>query len=139
MNGETVTLSACDGHQASAYEVRPQGETRGCLILAQEIFGVTDHIRRVCDDYAEHGYHVIAPAFFDRIRPGIELGYSKDDAITGRDLRSKIGWEAVFADVTAACGRLSGAGRIGILGYCWGGTIAWRAAGQIADITAGVC
>ena len=139
MKGKTVTLMARDRHQASAYEVRPQGKTRGGLILAQEIFGVTGHIRRVCDGYAAHGYHVIAPAFFDRIRPGIELGYSKDDAVTGRDLRSKIGWDEVFADVEAARDRLGGAGRIGVLGYCWGGTIAWRTAGQIASIAAGVC
>ena len=80
---------------------------RGGLVLLQEIFGVTAHIRRVCDGYAAHGYHIVAPALFDRIRPGIELGYSKDDAVIGRDLRGKIPWDQVFAD--RRCGK--GAGR----------------------------
>jgi carboxymethylenebutenolidase len=139
MTGRMITLTAQDGHKSAAYESRPGEHTRGGLVLAQEIFGVTGHIRRVCDGYAAHGYHVVAPAFFDRIRSGIELGYSKEDAIIGRELRGKIGWDQVFADVMAACHHVSDAGRIAVLGYCWGGTIAWRAAGRIEGIAASVC
>jgi carboxymethylenebutenolidase len=139
MTGETISLTAHDGHVLSAYEARPRTSARGALVLAQEIFGVSGHIRRVCDDYAAHGYHVVAPAFFDRIRRGIELGYSGEDAKTGRELRSRIGWDQVFADVAAARDRVADAGRIAVLGYCWGGTIAWRSAAQIASIAAAVC
>ncbi len=139
MTGQTITLAAPDGHKASVYEARPAGRPRGGLVLAQEIFGVTGHIRRVCDSYAANGYHVAAPAFFDRIRPGIELGYSKEDAVIGRDLRGRIGWEQVFADVSAACRHVSGAGRIAVLGYCWGGTIAWRSARHVEGMAASVC
>jgi carboxymethylenebutenolidase len=139
MTGQRITLTARDGHKASVYEARPVGRPRGGLVVAQEIFGVTNHIRRVCDGYAAHGYHVVAPAFFDRIRPGIELGYSKKDAVTGRDLRGKVGWEEVFADVVAACHHITGAGRIALLGYCWGGTIAWRSAGEVEGVAASVC
>jgi dienelactone hydrolase len=86
MIGKVVALSARDGHELSAYEPRPNGMPRGGLVLLQEIFGVTGHIRRVCDGYSAKGYHVVAPALFDRIRPGTELGYSREEAATGRDL-----------------------------------------------------
>ena len=78
MIGETISLTARDGHVLSAYEARPAARTRGGLVLAQEIFGLTGHIRQVCDGYAAEGYHVVAPAFFDRIRRGVELGYSDE-------------------------------------------------------------
>lgn len=139
MTGRTITLDARDGHRLSAYEAGPPAAARGGLVLFQEIFGVTRHIRRVCDDYAARGYHVVAPALFDRVRPGIELGYTKEDSLTGRDLRSRIGWDQVFADVAAATACVSGSGRVAVLGYCWGGTIAWRSAAQIAGVSAAVC
>ena len=139
MAGKVISLRAADGHTLSAYEARPEQPPRAGLVLLQEIFGVTAHIRRVCDGYAAQGYHVVAPALFDRIRPGTELGYSKEDAAAGRDLRSKIPWDHVFADVTAAKERLSGSGKIATLGYCWGGTIAWRSAAQVDGVAAAVC
>jgi carboxymethylenebutenolidase len=137
--GEAVSLRARDGHVLSAYEVRPDAPPRGGLLVLQEIFGVTGHIRRVCDGYAAQGYHVVAPALFDRIRPATELGYSKEHAATGRDLRSRILWDQVFADVAAAQAQLSGSGKIAALGYCWGGTIAWRSAGHVEGIAGAVC
>ena len=139
MTGEVVSLRAHDGHALSAYQARPDKPPRGGLVLLQEIFGITGHIRRVCDGYAAQGYHVVAPALFDRVRPGIELGYSKEDAATGRDLRSKLPWDQVFADVIAAKAQLSGSGKIATLGYCWGGTIAWRSAVHVDGVAAAVC
>jgi carboxymethylenebutenolidase len=139
MTGEVVSLRAHDGHVLSAYQARPDKPPRGGLVLLQEIFGVTGHIRRVCDGYAAQGFHVVAPALFDRVRPGIELGYSKEDAAIGRDLRSKVPWDQVFADVIAAKAQLSGSGRIATLGYCWGGTIAWRSAVHVDGVAAAVC
>jgi carboxymethylenebutenolidase len=139
MSGVTISLHTRDAHRASAYEVRPDGQPRGGLVLLQEIFGVTAHIRRVCDGFAARGYHVVAPALFDRIRPGVELGYSKYDAATGRDLRSRIPWDQVFSDVIAAQQYVSGSGKVATLGYCWGGTVSWRAATQLDGIAAAVC
>ena len=139
MTGKVISLHAHDGHELSAYQARPDKPPRGGLVLLQEIFGVTAHIRRVCDGYAAQGYHVVAPALFDRVRLGIELGYSKEDAATGRDLRSKISWDQVFADVIAAKAQLSGSGKIAMLGYCWGGTIAWRSAAHVDGVAAAVC
>lgn len=138
MSGATIALYTRDGHCASAYEARPAGTPRGGLVLLQEIFGVTAHVRRVCDGFAAHGYHTVAPALFDRIRPDIELGYSKDDAAVGRELRSRIPWDQVLSDVSAAKQQVGG-GRVATLGYCWGGTVSWRAATQLDGITAAVC
>ena len=139
MSAQSISLKTSDGHGLSAYEARPDKSPRGGIVLLQEIFGITGYIRRVSEGYAEHGYHVVAPALFDRVRPGIELTYSKEDAVTGRDLRSKIPWEKTFVDLEAAKARLKGAGKIATLGYCWGGTISWRAAGHIDGIAGAVC
>jgi len=139
MSAQSISLKTNDGHSLSAYEARPDTSLRGGIVLLQEIFGVTGYIRRVCEGYADHGYHVVAPALFDRVRPGIELAYSKEDAVTGRDLRGKIPWEKTFADLEAAKARLKGAGKVATLGYCWGGTISWRAASHIGGIAGAVC
>jgi carboxymethylenebutenolidase len=137
--GATISLRTQDGHSTSVYEARPDGVPRGGLILLQEIFGITAHIRRVCDGYARRGYHVVAPALFDRIRPGIELGYLKDDAATGRELRSRIPWEQVLSDVAAARQYARASGKVATLGYCWGGTVSWRAATQLDGVAGAVC
>jgi carboxymethylenebutenolidase len=139
MAGRTISLRAPDGHMLSAYEALPGGLPRGGLVLLQEIFGVTAHIRRVCDSYAAQGYHVVAPALFDRVRPGIELGNRTEDSATGRNLRSTISWEQTFADVTAAKAHLRRSGKVATLGYCWGGTLSWRSATQIDGIAGAVC
>jgi carboxymethylenebutenolidase len=139
MSGEMISLRANDGHVLSAYEVRPGASPRGGLVLLQEIFGLTGHIRSVCDSYAAEGYHVAAPALFDRVRPGIELGHSKEDAAIGRELRSRISWDQVLADVVAARAQLGGSGKVAMLGYCWGGTVSWCAAGRVEGIAGAVC
>jgi carboxymethylenebutenolidase len=139
MSAQSILLRTSDGHSLTAYEVRPDNAPRGGIVLLQEIFGITGYIRRVCEGYSRHGYHVVAPALFDRVRPGIELTYSKEDAVTGRGLRGKISWEKTFADLEAAKDWLKGAGKIATLGYCWGGTVSWRAAGHISGIAGAVC
>ena len=137
--GETITLSSGDGHELGGYEARPVGPPLGAIVLLQEIFGVTSHIRRVCDGYAAEGYHTVAPALFDRVERNVELSYSKADAATGRELRSKIPWELVFADVAAARERVAQGRKVASIGYCWGGTVSWRAATQLSGFAASVC
>ena len=139
MVGRNISLRATDGHELSAYEALPVSKPRGGLVLLQEIFGVTGHIRKVCDSYAAQGYHTVAPALFDRMKRDTELGYSKDDAVIGRELRSKIPWDQVFFDVVAAQQRVSTSGKVATLGYCWGGTVSWRSAGQLDGIAGAVC
>jgi carboxymethylenebutenolidase len=130
-----MELTAADGHRLQAYESVPSGTARGGVVVVQEIFGVNDHIRRVADGYAADGYRVIAPALFDRVRPGIELGYADADIAEGRKIRGQLSFEQALADVEAARKAL-GDRNIGIVGYCWGGTVTWLAAARIAGFAA---
>ena len=125
--GETITLTADDGHGLGAYRARPRGTVRGGLVVIQEIFGVNGHIRGVCDGFAEAGYEVIAPALFDRIETGVELAYDEAGIARGRTIRTGVGNDNAVRDVAAAAAALADAGRVGCVGYCWGGTIAWLA------------
>jgi carboxymethylenebutenolidase len=134
--GDWITLTAADGHKLTAYEAKPSGKPRGGIVVVQEIFGVNGHIRRVADGYAADGYHVIAPALFDRVGKNIELGYSEADIAKGRDIRAKVSFEQALADVAAAQGALKEAGRIGIVGYCWGGTVTWLSACRLPGFSA---
>ncbi len=137
-SAETVKLTADDGHSFDAYVARPSDQPRAGLVVIQEIFGVNVHIRGVADSYAAEGYLAIAPALFDRVSPGIELGYDKDDIAEGREIRGKIAWEQALADISAALGFVAGAGKAGVVGYCWGGSLAWLTATRLKPAAA-VC
>ncbi|HSB86839.1 MAG TPA: dienelactone hydrolase family protein [Ilumatobacteraceae bacterium] len=122
--GSTITLTSADGFQLSAYRAEAEGKPRGGVVVVQEIFGVNEHIRSVVDRYAAAGYLAIAPAIFDRERPGIELGYTEDDIAIGRDIaRGKLDFETVVADVAAAGEVAAEAGKVGVVGYCFGGLV----------------
>jgi carboxymethylenebutenolidase len=126
--GAELRLTAKDGHELAAYEVVPEGQARGGLVVVQEIFGVNEHIREVCERFAREGYHVVAPALFDRIMPGVELGYGPTDIERGRNFMGQLSWRGALADVAAAAETLAPSGQPGIVGYCYGGTVAWVAA-----------
>lgn len=127
--GHYIELTASDGRVLSAYEARPGAEPRGGVVVVQEIFGVTAHIRDLADAFAAAGYHAVAPAMFDRLEPGVVLPYTDIDG--GRARIAQLSREDVVADVGAAVNRLGGSGRVGVVGYCWGGTVAWIAAGTL--------
>ncbi len=130
---EYVKLRAADGHQLSAYVALPAGEPAGALVVVQEIFGVNAHIRSVAAGYAKDGFLGVAPALFDRIEPGIELGYQGADLETARSLMPKIDLEHAVADVQAALEYAANATgkNVGVIGYCYGGTLAWLAATRL--------
>jgi len=136
--GTLIKLTARDGVTIGAYEAVPAGETRGGLVVLQEIFGVNRHIRNVADDFAGQGYHVIAPALFDRAEPDVELGYGGEDAAKGVAIRAKIKLADSLADIAAAVEAAKPAGRVGIVGYCWGGTLAFAAAQHVEGLAAAV-
>jgi len=136
--GTQIELTASDGATISAYRADPAGKPRGAVIVCQEIFGVNVHIRSVCDRYAQEGYLAIAPAFFDRVQPGVELGYEPDDIAQGRVLMQKSSIDNALKDVAAAAAVASEAGKVGIIGYCWGGTVAWAAASSLDGLSAAV-
>jgi len=126
--GETIKLTADDGHECDAYLAKAETEELGRLVVVQEIFGVNVHIRDVCDRFAAKGYTALAPAVFDRVGPGIELGYDEKDVTEGRALRAKVPDENAALDLKAAQAYLAPGGSVGIVGYCWGGTLVWLAA-----------
>jgi carboxymethylenebutenolidase len=126
--GEYTTLMARDGHEFNAWLTPPTGAARGALVIAQEIFGVNHHIRKVADGFAADGYLVIAPCLFDRIRRGIELDYSEKSTQEGRGYRMQIPKEKTLLDLTASLNVVKHAGRVAVVGYCWGGTLAYLAA-----------
>jgi carboxymethylenebutenolidase len=136
--GKTLTLAASDGHQFSAYRADPAQKPRGGLVVVQEIFGVNRHIRETCDRFAATGYAALAPALFDRVERSVELAYQGDDVARGRELRAKITWEDTLKDMAAAIEAVSDAGKVGVVGYCWGGSVAWRADTQLGGIACAV-
>lgn len=131
---EFIELTAADGHKLAAYRTG-SADAKAGLVVVQEIFGVNEHIRSVADRFAAQGYLVIAPALFDRVQRNVELGYSPDDVQTGIKLRAQIAPEAQLADIAAAAKALGGMKK-GIVGYCWGGTLAWRGATETSLFSA---
>ena len=119
-----IELTAADGHRLSAWRAGPQDAKHG-LVVIQEIFGVNAHMKRLSDHLGSLGWAVVTPALFDRAERGVELGYEAPDRERGMALRKKVSDEAAMLDVEAAAQALPAGAAKGIIGYCWGGTIAW--------------
>jgi carboxymethylenebutenolidase len=136
--GKFVELTAADGARITAWRAEPAGTARGAIVIAQEIFGVNGHIRDVCDGYAADGYLAIAPALFDRYAPKVDLGYTPDDIAKGRELKAKAGIDNALADVAAARDAVASTGKVAVIGYCWGGYVAWMAASRLAGFACAV-
>ncbi len=130
----TLVLAAADGHRLGTYEMRATGRLRGGIVVLQEIFGVNPHIKSVVEGYAADGYDVLAPALFDRAEPNVELAYDPASMAEGRDLRSRIRLDDSIADIEAAVQALKPSGKVAVIGYCWGGSLAWYAATRIAGL-----
>jgi len=136
--GEWVKLRADDGVELGAWVARPEGEPVAGLVVVQEIFGVNAHIRRVTEGWAKDGFIAVAPALFDRVEPGVELGYEGADAERARSFIPKLSFEKSLLDTKAAMDyarKVSGE-KVGVIGYCYGGTIAWLAAAGLGADTA---
>jgi carboxymethylenebutenolidase len=133
--GKMIRLEARDGHELDAYLAEPKGTPRGGIVVVQEIFGVTGHIKRVADQYAAEGYCAIAPAMFDRIKRGITLPYA--DIEQGRAYMQQLKWPNTLADIEAAVEAVRDAGAAAVVGYCWGGTVAHVAASDL-DVDAAI-
>ena len=136
--GRAIELTAADGFVLSAYRADPEGTPRGGLVVAQEIFGVNSHVRSVCDGFAADGYAVIAPALFDRYERGVDIGYTPADIAQGRELKGRAETDAALRDIAGARDALAAAGKVGVIGYCWGGFIAWMAAARLSGFACAV-
>jgi carboxymethylenebutenolidase len=138
-----IDLKSADGFVFPAYVAEPAGKPKGAVVVLQEIFGVNSHIRSVADGYAAAGYLAVAPATFHRVKPGVELGYTEPDMNAGFGLKGAV--EAlpapgVLQDIQAAINHAAqtSGGKVGIVGFCWGGLLTWRAACTLSGLSAAV-
>lgn len=137
MMGGMETMTMSDGAEIGVYRAWPSGARRGGLVLVQEIFGITDHIRELCDDYAAEGYEVLAPALFDREHPGFEADYTGDGFARAVELaRTLHPFDLSLKDVQTCIDALGGRGPVFVVGYCYGGSVAWFAATRLTGVTA---
>ena len=144
--GQFISLQSADGFTVPAYVAEPQGKSRGAVVVVQEIFGVNSHIRSVADRFAAEGYLAVAPATFERVKPGVELGYTDADMQGGFALKTAVDalpGAGVLQDIQAAIDHAakliaSGGGKVGIVGFCWGGLLTWKAACTLSGLSAAV-
>jgi carboxymethylenebutenolidase len=137
--GTSITLKTSDGHELSAYRADPLGKPRGGILVIQEIFGVNAHIRSVCDDYASEGYVALAPALFDRAERGVELGYDPEAMRAGVGIVTRLKPGDVLRDLQASIDELAKVGKVGVVGYCYGGSMTWAAACKLERVAAASC
>jgi len=134
-----ITLKAADGHELDAYVAQPSGTPKGLVVVIQEIFGVNSHIRSVADGYAQAGYTAVAPALFDRVQRGYESGYSQPEVAAGVEIMKKLKFEEAILDVEAALATRPAGARAAVVGFCYGGTVAWLTACRSGAVRAAVC
>jgi carboxymethylenebutenolidase len=137
--GEFITLTASDGFELGAWRADPAGKPRGGVVVVQEIFGVNHHIRGVADKFASQGYLAIAPALFDRVQKGVDYGYDGPSRQAGMAIVMKTDREKFMLDIAAALGAVKSAGKVGVVGFCLGGSLAYFAASRLPGVAAAVC
>lgn len=126
---EMLRLTTADNHELDAYLARPDGKPRGGLVVAQEMYGLTDYLKSVCDFYAGHGYVCIAPAVYDRKQRNLVLAYDEGPQHNyAQELFNNWDWPAALVDLDAGRAAIADAGKVGIVGFCFGGSLAWLAA-----------
>ena len=137
--GQMIELKTKDGVTISAYKAEPAGKPRGGIVVIQEIWGVNSHIRNVADGYAKEGYLAIAPAIFDRVEKGVTMDqYTQETMGRGFGLMQKVDQDKALLDVQAAVDEASKGGKVGVVGFCFGGRMAWLAAARVSGISASV-
>jgi carboxymethylenebutenolidase len=137
--GRMIELKTKDGHSFSAYRADPAGKPRGGVVIIQEIWGVNEHIRDVADRYAKEGYLAIAPALFDRVEKGIAMDeYNPDTAAKGMGVMQQVQHEKGLLDISAAVEAASEGGKVGVVGFCFGGRMAWLSASRLSGLSAAV-
>ena len=136
-----IDLAAPDGFVFPAYEARPAGPAKGAVIVLQEIFGLNSHIRAVADAYAAQGYLALVPATFHRVKAAVDLAYTAEDIAAGVALKAAVESlpaPGVLQDIQATIDYAASSGKVGVVGYCWGGLLAWRAACLLTGLSAAV-
>lgn len=133
-----IELTAADGHRFSAYRAEPAGDPKGAVVVLQEVFGVNPHIRKLTDSLAAKGYVAIAPALFDRVEAGVELGYDEASLSQGLDLIKQLGVERPLGDIQATVEAVKTAGKVAVVGYGWGGYLAYVSANRVGGLACAI-
>lgn len=133
-----MELTAGDGHKFSAYRADPAEAPKGVVIVLQEVFGVNSHIRKVADHFAAKGYVAIAPSLFDRIKPGVELAYDEGALAEGLSLMKQLEVDQALSDIQATVDAVKDFGKVAVVGYCWGGTLAYTCANRVGGLACAV-
>lgn len=133
-----VELTASDGHKFSAYRADPSGAPKGAVVVLQEIYGVNDHIKKVTDAFAEKGYVAIAPSLFDRAKAGVSLSYDEAAAAEGTELAKQVGVDDALTDIQAAVDAVKDSGKVAIVGYSWGGYLAYASSNRVNGLACSI-
>ncbi len=138
--GNMIRMKMADGSEIGVYHAEATGERKGGLVLIQEIFGVTEHIRELCDEYAEDGYEVLSPALYDREHPDFQSGYANEEYARAIELARVLHpFELSLDDAQTCIDALKDKGPVFITGYCYGGSVAWAMATRSDDLAAASC
>jgi carboxymethylenebutenolidase len=141
MAGSMIRVKSRDGFELDAWHVKPQGPRKGGVIVIQEIFGLSDHVKEMAERFGAAGYEAIAPSMYDRAERGF-IVQPQDVAAgmaRGRELAMGNGQENALNDMGGVFDVLSKAGKVCITGYCYGGTMSWLAAARIDGLAAASC
>ena len=134
---EYVDIFTKDNHKFQAYLSQPNQKVKGGIVIIQEIFGVNDHIKEVCNLYSNHGYLTIAPCLFDRENKNIELDYDQEGITEGRRLKELLN-ELSINEIESSISFVESAGKVGVIGYCWGGSLSWKAACKFNNLSSSI-
>ncbi len=126
-----------DDHHFEAFVTQPSHKVKGGIVIIQEIFGVNNHIKEVCNYYSKQGYLCISPCLFDREEPKIELDYDENSITKGRRLKELFN-DVALQEIEASISYVRSAGKVGVIGYCWGGSLAWRSACVLDHLSASI-
>lgn len=129
-----IELTASDGASFSAYRADPAEAPKGAVVVLQDVFGVTPEIQKIADAFAAKGYVAIAPSLFDRVKPGVSLGHGQDGKAEGAAISAQIAKEQAISDIQATVDAVKDTGKVALVGYCWGGDLAYSAANKVNGI-----
>jgi len=133
-----IELTAADGNTLSAYRADPSDTPKGAVVVLQEVFGIDPHIKKVTENFAAQGYVAIAPALFDRVKKNVELGYDEAGLAAGLDLKNQVETTDAIADIQAAVDAVKDTGKVAVVGYCWGGYLAYLAANKVNGLACAI-
>ncbi len=133
-----VDLTASDGHKFSAYRADPSGAPKGAVVVVQDVYGVNPQIQKIADEFAAKGYVAIAPSLFDRVKPGVSLSADAAGLAEGKELAKQVDQEAALADIQATVESVKAAGKVAIVGYAWGGLLAYVATNTVSGLACSI-